>query len=70
MTLELYDTRQAATMLRLAPQTLEKWCSLGGRGPEFVKVGGKVCYTGRAIKEFVTRNTRGGEKPRGATRGR
>lgn len=70
MTLELFDTRQAAGMLRVAPQTLEKWRSQGNRDLEYVKIGGKVVYSAAAIEKFVARNTRGGPTPQRAVRGR
>jgi helix-turn-helix protein len=68
MNLELLDTRQAASMLRVAPQALEKWRSQGNRDLEYVKIGGKVVYSAAAIEKFVARNTRGGPAPQRKSR--
>lgn len=39
-----YDTKEAARLLKSAPQTLRNWRNLG-RGPKFRKHGRKVAYT-------------------------
>ncbi|NOC91929.1 AlpA family transcriptional regulator [Ruegeria sp. HKCCD6604] len=49
----LLTTKQAARLLRLSPQTLEKWRTQGV-GPNFVKLGNKsVRYCSHAIEAFI-----------------
>ena len=43
MTREMFDTKQAATYLRVARQTLAKLRCIGG-SPAFYKVGRRVLY--------------------------
>lgn len=40
---QFLDTKEAATFLKLEPQTLNNWRSLG-RGPSFRKFGRRVVY--------------------------
>jgi hypothetical protein len=51
-----YDTREAADFLRVKPQTLMKWRSLG-KGPRFHKIGhgrnGDVLYFARDLLAFI-----------------
>jgi hypothetical protein len=44
-------------MLRLAPATLRGW-RCAGRGPGFVKIGGRVCYRRSDIEAFIAAGER------------
>jgi predicted DNA-binding transcriptional regulator AlpA len=49
----LLSTKQAARLLGLSPQTLEKWRSQK-KGPAFIKLGNKaVRYRSHAIEAFI-----------------
>lgn len=56
----LRDTTLAGELLGLQPRTLENWRTLG-RGPCYVKVGGRVRYRTSDLLEWLDRNTHGGE---------
>lgn len=43
MRVQTYGNEEAARLIGCAPKTLESW-RWSGRGPRFVKVGGKVRY--------------------------
>jgi hypothetical protein len=45
------SNEEAAEILGIAPQTLAVW-RMQGRGPEFHKVGKRVEYSQRAVREF------------------
>jgi hypothetical protein len=51
-----YDTKEAADFLRVKPNTLVKWRSLG-RGPRFHKLGdernGDALYFARDLLDFI-----------------
>lgn len=49
---ELLTTAEAATYLRLKPQTLSKWRS-HGKGPYFVRIGGNVFYRLAELDQYV-----------------
>lgn len=49
---ELLTTAEAATYLRLKPQTLTKWRS-HGKGPYFVRIGGNVFYRLAELDQYV-----------------
>jgi hypothetical protein len=48
---------EAASFLRVKPQTLAKWRTRG-EGPEFSKLGGRVVYTVQALRDFIQVNSR------------
>lgn len=51
--ISLLTTKQAARLLGLSPQTLEKWRTQGV-GPNFIKLGNKsVRYSSHAIEAFI-----------------
>jgi hypothetical protein len=56
-----YSTKEAARYLNLSPQTLTNWRCLG-RGPRFLKFGGRVVYDHDDLQAFknssVFQNTR------------
>lgn len=49
---QLLTTPEAATYMRLKPQTLAKWRS-HGKGPAFVQLGGKVFYRVAELDAYV-----------------
>ena len=49
---ELLDETVAADWLRLSRLTLRRW-RMEGRGPTFLKVGGKVFYEPAAIHAYL-----------------
>lgn len=51
----LLDTKEAAQRIRLSEKTLITWRSRG-RGPKYLKVGGKVFYTEAHLDEFVAQS--------------
>lgn len=51
-----YSPAELAAELGLSVQTLAHWRTLG-RGPEFVKVGGRVRYRGSAVKRYLDART-------------
>ena len=54
----LYIPGEVAPIFRHpGTRTLERWRT-EGTGPEFVKVGRRVAYTGKAIKEYLRKQTR------------
>jgi hypothetical protein len=50
---QLLTTAEAATYMRLKPQTLAKWRS-HGKGPHFVQLGGKVFYRLTELDNYIT----------------
>ena len=57
----LMTTEEAASYLRLAPQTLAKW-RCHKRGPRFVRLGSAVFYRQTELDEYITSNvTKEGE---------
>jgi hypothetical protein len=54
---QLLTTEEAATVLRLAKNTLDKM-RVYGSGPRFVYAGRFVRYTPSAIADFITESTR------------
>jgi hypothetical protein len=53
--MEFKRTQQAAEFMRLQRKTLENWRSQG-RGPAYVKVGGRVLYPVADLEAFVAAN--------------
>jgi predicted site-specific integrase-resolvase len=53
----LKNCSEAAAELRVAKGTLDNWRS-SGRGPAFVRIGGKVCYRDEDIESFITNGIR------------
>lgn len=49
---QFLTTAEAADLLRLAPQTLNKWRCIGG-GPSYLKIGGRVVYDRGALIEWA-----------------
>lgn len=54
---DLLTTGQAASLLKLAPGTLQNWRTQG-IGPEFIKRRNNVFYPKEAILEFLDRHSR------------
>jgi len=50
---EILNTKQAATYLSLAPQTLNKWRIKGEHLP-FLKIGRRVAYSRSDLDEFIS----------------
>lgn len=62
---QLLTTKEAAEFLRLKPHTLEKMRS-DGKGPIFMKLGGRVFYHRADLKTWLRESRRRssrGEKP-------
>ncbi len=53
----LKTSQEAALLLRLAEGTLANW-RVQGRGPAFVRIGGKVCYRDEDIEAFIAGGSR------------
>jgi len=53
----LKTSQEAALSLRLAEGTLANW-RVQGRGPAFVRIGGKVCYRDEDIEAFISGGSR------------
>ena len=49
---ELIETKEAATILKVAPVTLYRW-RRSGKGPECAKIGRKVLYYPKDIENFI-----------------
>ncbi|MCA0935314.1 helix-turn-helix domain-containing protein [Vibrio alginolyticus] len=50
---QLYLSRkEVARILKVSPGTLANWASVG-KGPGYVKLGGKVCYPVAALKAYL-----------------
>jgi excisionase family DNA binding protein len=49
---QLLTTAEAATYMRLKPQTLAKWRS-HGKGPDFVRMGGNVYYRLTELDQYI-----------------
>ena len=56
---------EAAERLGLQQSTLSNWRWSGGRGPSYVKVGGRVRYRLCDIDEYLDRHTRTSTSDRG-----
>lgn len=56
----LFTGAEAAEFLRVKPETLANWRSLG-RGPRHARLGGRVVYPLAELRRFVAENLRGGE---------
>ncbi|MEO1662688.1 MAG: helix-turn-helix domain-containing protein [Pseudomonadota bacterium] len=54
--LQLLDTQQTASLLRVKSDTLTHWRYLGG-GPKFVKIGRSVCYRRVDLFDYIQSNT-------------
>ena len=48
----LKTSQETALSLRLAEGTVANW-RVQGRGPAFVRIGGKVCYRDEDIEAFI-----------------
>ena len=58
LTEPLLPTRRAAELLGgLSVRTLERW-RVEGRGPRYVRIGGRVMYDPRDLAEFAARGAR------------
>ncbi len=57
MCIELLTVEEAASFLRLRPQTLARW-RVEGSGPAFVRVGGRVLYERAELERFVSAGRR------------
>jgi len=53
--LTLVDTKTAAEILSISPNTLKKYRMIGG-GPQFHKFGRSVRYEVTALEEYATSN--------------
>jgi excisionase family DNA binding protein len=53
----LYDTDEAAQLLKSKPRTLERWRTYGN-GPKFVKLGRRVRYRRAALDAFLLQQER------------
>lgn len=55
--MRLVDTRGAADVLQLNERTLENWRTYG-RGPRYVKIGGRVRYRVSDLLSYLDESTR------------
>jgi len=65
--MDLLTTKQAAWMATMEPGTFVKWRSRG-KGPRFVKLGGKVRYRRSDVLEFIERGVVDPAKARGKSK--
>ncbi len=49
---ELYDPKTTAQYIKLAPSTLANW-RCAGRGPKYIKLGGRVLYRKSAVDAYL-----------------
>jgi excisionase family DNA binding protein len=63
--LAIYNTREAATYVRLGKPTLERF-RITGEGPVFLKLGGAVRYRERDLDEWLERRRVRSTSDRGA----
>ncbi|BCN23155.1 helix-turn-helix transcriptional regulator [Vibrio alfacsensis] len=53
---QLYLTRkEVAKLLKVSPGTLANWAT-DGKGPQFVRLEGKVCYPVDELKVYLNQN--------------
>lgn len=50
---EFYTETEAAEVLRVHPGTLANWRWLGGKGPAYFKIQGKVLYSKKDLLQFA-----------------
>jgi hypothetical protein len=50
---EYLDTEQAAVFTSISTVQLAEWRSRGGGGPRYIKMGRKVLYAVRDLREFL-----------------
>lgn len=60
----LVSSGSAAHFLNVSPKTLANWRG-SGKGPEYVKVGGKIAYPIFELRVFLEQGRRGDQKRRG-----
>lgn len=53
----LIDCKAAAKRLCVAEGTLSNW-RIQGKGPRFVRIGGKICYRDEDIEAFIAQGVR------------
>jgi predicted site-specific integrase-resolvase len=53
----LKNTQEAATDLRVSAGTLHNW-RVSGKGPTFVRIGGKVYYRDQDLQAFIEKGVR------------
>lgn len=56
--LKFFTTSELAELLGLRPNTLERWRVYGGRGPAFVKAGGRVVYAEGDVLAWIGQQRR------------
>ena len=61
---EKLDTRSTSAYTGLAERTLERW-RLEGKGPRFLKLGGKVLYLKSELDRFLAASERHSTADRG-----
>jgi len=49
---KLKSPPETAAMLRINENTLRRW-RMDGKGPQWLKVGGRYFYTDQALREFM-----------------
>lgn len=47
-----YDTREAAEILKVKPETMVQW-RWRGRGPRYRKLGGRVIYCESDLRDYL-----------------
>lgn len=51
----LRSTKEAAEKIKVAEKTMVTW-RCRGRGPKYVKIGGKVLYCDEHLDQYITEN--------------
>ncbi len=55
---KMYNEKEAAEILGIAPATLRGWRSRPRANcPEFTKIGRSVRYSGKSLRMYIERNT-------------
>lgn len=55
---KLLTPKEAATLLGMHPTTLANWRVRGTSKLPFVRIGGRIRYSLKAIEQFIEQNTR------------
>ena len=56
---QIYRSHKVAEQTGFADQTLAKWRCLGS-GPAYIKIGGRIFYSGSALNHWISSAERGG----------
>jgi hypothetical protein len=52
MTINFLTEKEFATIIRRSPETIRQW-RRSGRGPRWIKIGGRILYEADSVKDFL-----------------